>query len=355
VDTPPVTEGGGTAAFPRDDVRIEVLGRLSGPELAQVALLVEHATENDGVRPLSEHVSLHLRYGGDARVRNVLVYVPDESAPPGGSRLAAYAHLDVTDVVEGSSAELVVDPALRGRGLGRLLVTQLLSESPDGRLRLWSHGEQPAAAALAAGLGFTRMRALWQLRRSLYSPLPLPSLAPGVGVRTFRPGADDADWVELNALAFAAHPEQGGWTLDDLRRRMAEPWFDPAGFFLATRPDPDRASGERLVGFHWTKVHGGTDPHGHDHDADADHTHEADGALAAHGHEIIGEVYVVGVRPDEQGNGLGRALTLIGLRHLRSEGLPAVLLYVDADNAPAIALYTDLGFTRWDTDVMYRM
>ena len=37
-----------------------------------MADLVEAATEADGVRPLSEHVMLHLRYGGDAPVRNVL-------------------------------------------------------------------------------------------------------------------------------------------------------------------------------------------------------------------------------------------------------------------------------------------
>ena len=42
-------------------------------EVGRVALLVERATETDGVRPLSEHVALHLRHGGDAHVRNVLV------------------------------------------------------------------------------------------------------------------------------------------------------------------------------------------------------------------------------------------------------------------------------------------
>jgi mycothiol synthase len=47
-------------------------------------------------------------------------------------------------------------------------------------------------------------------------------------------------------------------------------------------------------------------------------------------------------------------MTLVGLRHLRHHGLPDAMLYVDADNAAAIALYTALGFTHWETDVMFR-
>jgi mycothiol synthase len=318
----------------RDDARaarVEVLGQLDADEVAEVAALVERATEADGVRPLSEHVMLHLRYGGDEEVRNVLVRVGDD--------LAAYGHLDITDEVEGASAELTVDPAHRRAGLGTLVVRTTLDETSDGRLRLWAHGEHPAAAAMAKRLGFRRSRSLWQMRRSLFAALPAPQVPAGVVVRTFRPGVDDDAWVALNALAFRDHPEQGRWSADDLHRRMHEPWFDPHGFFLAWRPDG--SGGDRLVGFHWTKVHGGN---GHDH-PHANH---------GHGHEPIGEVYVVGVHPDEQGTGLGRALTVEGLRHLRHLGLPEAMLYVDADNAAAIRLYTRLGFTRWETDVMFR-
>ncbi len=324
-------------------VSVEVVGQLDAAEVRAVSGVVEAATEADGVRPLSEHVVLHLRYGGDDRVRNVLTWAGDD--------LAGYAHLDVTDEVEGASAELVVAPAHRGRGVGRRLVEATVAETPDGRLRLWSHGGHPGAAALARSLGFVETRALWQLRRSLYAALPQVELPAGVTVRTFVPGRDDEDWVALNSDVFAGHPEQGSWSVDDLHRRVAEPWFDPAGFFLAERHDGERAG--RLVGFHWTKVHGGE---GHPHEPPSEHVHPhaREGLTGSHGHDPIGEVYVVGVDPAEQGNGLGRALTLVGLRHLRQRGLPDAMLYVDADNAAAIAVYTALGFTRWETDVMFR-
>ena len=312
-------------------LRLEVLGRLDADEVAAVALLVERATEVDGVHPLSEHVVLHLRYGGDASARNILAYR--------GAALVGYAHLDTTDEVAGASAELVVDPTHRGAGLGRHLVEAALAGSTGGRLRLWAHGGHPAAASLAAAMGFTKVRELWQMRRLLRAELPAAKWPAGVRVRTFVVGQDEDAWLALNARAFAAHPEQGAFDRADLDRRMGEPWFDPSGFFLAYRRNGGADSGELLIGFHWTKVHGG--------EGGSDHQH-------GHGHDPIGEVYVVGVDPDAQGGGLGRALTLTGLEHLRERGLPQVLLYVEADNAAAIRVYEGLGFTRWDTDVMYR-
>ena len=327
---------------PVQQVAVEVDRRIDPTTVAEVLRLVDAATEADGVHPLSEHVRLHLRYGGDEATRNVLARAP-------GGEVLGYAHLDVTDEVEGASAELVVHPEHRRQGVARRLTERLLAESPDGRLRLWAHGGHSDAERLAASMGFRRSRSLWQMRRSLYAALPEPRLPAGVSVRTFRPGQDDEDWVALNALAFAEHPEQGALTVDDLHRRMREPWFDPAGFFVAVRPDApaggDGARGERMVGYHWTKIHGGHEVH--DHDSLGPHAHEG------HGHDPIGEVYVVGVDPAEQGGGLGRALTILGLRHLRSRGLAQAMLYVDEDNSTAVRVYTGLGFTRWDTDVMY--
>ncbi|NAS25383.1 mycothiol synthase [Herbidospora sp. NEAU-GS84] len=297
------------------NAHVEIRERLDDDTVAEVRRLVQAATDADGVRPLNEHVMLHLRYGGDPGAKTALLY---ESGV-----LSGFAHVDPTDTVEGPSGELVIDPAARRRGYGRMLLDAILMET-GGRLRLWAHGDHPGAGRLAASSGFQRVRSLWQMRRSLFAPFPAARVPEGVRITTFETGRDEKEWVALNARAFAHHPEQGAWTVEDVRRREQEPWFDPAGFFLAFRDGT-------MTGYHWTKVHG-------------------DGG---HGHEPIGEVYVVGVDPAEQGSGLGKALTLTGLAHLRSLGLSQVMLYVDEDNRAAIGLYEGLGFSRWDVDVMY--
>ena len=305
------------------DVDVQRRARLTDKEIHAVQQLVDTSTDADGVRPLSEHVMLHLRHGGDEPTRNLLVWRGDD--------LAGYAHLDITDVVAGASAELAVSPSHRRQGVGHALVRALIADAGDGRLRLWSHGVHAGAKALAESMGFKQERVLWQMRRSLFAPVPAPEWPPGVDVRTFVVGQDEDEWLQVNNRSFAQHPEQGGWTLDDVHMRENEPWFDPAGFFLAEKAG-------HIVGFHWTKVHGARS-------SNSSHPHD---------HDPIGEVYVVGVDPSMQGQKLGPALTLRGLQHLRALGLPQVMLYVDDENTNAIGVYERLGFAKWDVDICFR-
>ena len=277
---------------------------LSSAEVADVLALATAADQADGVYPLSEDGVLGLRGTG----RTHLLSRNDDGS------LAGYAYLD------GTSGELVVHPRHRRHGHG----TALLEAAGPGELSFWAHGDEPAAHAFAEQAGFARSRVLWQMRRSL-ADLPDRPLPEGVTLRPFAPGEDDQAWLGVNSRAFAHHPEQGRWAADDLRLRFAEPWFDPAGFLLAVDPADDR-----LLGFHWTKVH------------------PADGDEPA-----IGEIYVLGVDPGGHRRGLGAALSMAGLRHLAGLGLSDVLLYVDESNEAAVALYRRLGFTIFSTDVMY--
>ena len=289
-------------------------------QVAEILTLAGAARLADGVAPLSEHGVLHVRYGRSGPDRDFIVTARGQ--------IAGYGYLDPpagpgSDV----SGELVIHPDRRRQGLGRALAGELTAAAAGHALRLWAHGDLPAAAALARSTGFERFRALWQMRRPLAAPLGRPVLPAGRTLRTFVPGRDEDEWLVLNSRAFAKHPEQGGWTRRDLELREREPWFDPAGFFIAEK---DGA----MAGFHWTKVHP-QDP-------------------AAPPSAAIGEVYVVGVDPAEQGSGLGRALTLAGLHHLRDLGVTQAILYVDEDNVRAIRMYEALGFARASVDAMYR-
>jgi mycothiol synthase len=322
-------------------------GRLTSAQVSGVLDLAEAATAADSVAPLSEHVRLHLRY--DAA---------DPSAEPAPGRdlilsvngeIAGYAYLDSPGHPDLEvSGELVIHPRYRGHGLGLALLRELIAQAGGHEIRLWAHGDLPAAGRLARAAGFERFRALWQMRRSLRDPLDEPRLPPGITLRTFRPGQDELPWLTLNARAFAKHPEQGAWQRHDLELREQEPWFDPAGFFIAERNGV-------MTGFHWTKVPGPAEPEPRGAAAKVPRGAAAKvprGAAAKV--QGIGEVYVVGVDPGERGTGLGRALTLAGLRYLRDRGLSEAMLYVDEDNVPAIRMYESLGFARWSTDAMYR-
>lgn len=275
-------------------------GLLDDAAADAVRELFASATEADGVVPASEDARLGLTDTDRTHVRAV----SDDGT------LAGYAQL-----AGDGTAELVVHPDSRRKGIGRLLLDRVLSLGAE---RVWAHGDHPGAAVLASSAGLARTRSLWQMRRPMTGlDLPAPSLPPEVRVRTFEPG-DESAWLAVNAAAFADHPEQGRWTAADLAQRMAEPWFDPAGFFVAER-------GTRMVGFHWTKM------------ANSD----------------AGEVYVLGIHPDEQGTGLGRILLVIGLRYLRHQGVNHVELYVEESNVGARKLYSSMGFTRSAIDVQY--
>jgi mycothiol synthase len=255
----------------------------------------------DGHDPVDESVHLRLKYHG----------LDDTSA---------WVESDGFALRHEHEVDLAVAPDARGRGLGGRLAA--LAAAEPGELTAWSHGDHPAARAIAARLGFVRSREMWVMRRPNTVPMDHPQgLPPGVTIRAYDGPSDDQAILAVNAAAFAGHPEQGAMSATDLAERMAEPWFDPAGLLLAVDADGE------LLGFHWTKQH------------DSEH----------------GEVYVVGVSPAAHGQGLGRALTIAGVRHLASRRTAEVHLFVESDNEPALRLYSGLGFihAEIDTHVQY--
>ena len=286
-----------------------------------LASLAERSRAADGEPPFSDQTLVDLR-SGRAGVTCVV-------ATDGDDLVGAAVVVPQQDAASTFTVELTVDPAHRNRGVATAIAGQLRA-AVDGTVEAWAHGNQPAAQRLAELYGLAPVRDLLQLRRTVAGAPDVPlevSLPEGVQLRPFEVGRDEQAWLRVNAAAFAEHPEQGRITLADLQEREGEPWFDARGFLLAVESQEP----ESVLGFHWTKVH-----------------------PASGGSPALGEVYAVGVDPSRQGGGLGRALTAAGINHLAEQGLQDVMLYVDADNSAAVALYESLGFERWHVDVMYR-
>jgi mycothiol synthase len=287
----------------------------AGPA-AEVRRIAEACDEADGVITLNEQACLQLKYRG---LRDASLWLGD-----GGFAL-----------LHGPILDLAVHPDARGNGVGTALAAAALAATD--RVDAWSHSDDPAAARIAARFGIPKERELRIMSRPTSLPVADVVVPPGIRVRTFLPSDEDA-LLEVNAAAFAHHPEQGHMTSEDFQERVAEDWFDPAGLFVAVPDEQTLDISEadlaadpsmQVLGFHWTKVHRDEDP-------------------------PYGEVYVVATNPKAAGRGLGTLLTNVGLRHLATQGIDEVILYVDGDNDPAIAVYEGQGFTAVRTEVQYR-
>jgi mycothiol synthase len=292
---------------------LEIKRQMTPTDIAVVSGLLEAAERADGHRPLDDHAWLDLVEGGRPGFAGLVAWEPGHDHP------VAYAQ-----VSRGNNSwalELVLHPHHRYEmaTIGPELLDAavgVVADEGGGHVHWWVFEPTTAHDELARSVGLTPGRVLHQMRR----PLPVDEHTD-IPTRPFRVGVDEEAWLRVNNRAFHEHPEQGGWDHDTLAAREKEPWFDPAGFLLHERDG-------RLAAFCWTKVHRDHDP-------------------------VLGEIYVIAVDPDFHGQGLGRALTLAGLDHLASAGVTVGMLYVDADNTAALALYRSLGFTVHRTDRAY--
>lgn len=290
---------------------------LSAPDLSDAAFaarfhdVADAAAHTDGYRPFNEQALLDARSGR----RSPQLLLEGEDAV--GALILGQGQLD-----------LVVHPRYRRAGHATAALRRLFEDEGgmSGDLTAWAHGDHPGAGALADRFGFSATRTLLQLERPLTDAdaAAEPVLPAGVSITPFR-SDDAAEWVRLNALVFATHPEQGALTEDDLAARTNEPWFDADDLLLA-RADAADAGPGRILGYNWLKIEPGA---------------------------TLGEIYVLGVHPDAAGAGLGRALMLAGLARLRARGCTAVELYVEAESTAPVRLYRSLGFADRTVDVQY--
>lgn len=291
--------------------------------------LLDAVTAQDGVAPLDEAARLALT-GGTAHHLLLESDPTDRTGDADDVRLLAYASVLVDGTVQG-----MVHPAHRRRGHGTTVLKAALELHDEPGV--WAHGALDGSLAFLTAAGLHETRRLLTLHRPFDAEHPLAAVpAPrleGLRLDTFDAARDADRWVEVNALAFADHPEQGALTRADLDQRMAEPWFDPQDMVVA------RYDGS-LVGFVWLKREAPEPAADLDVDPDVSPSDA--------------EIYVVATDPSVQGHGVAGFLLAAALERLQSAGVPGVELYVEADNTPALRLYETWGFTVSGRDVQMR-
>jgi mycothiol synthase len=284
----------------------EITRQRTPADVAAVSALIRAAEAAVGHQLIAEHRFHDAAFGGGHEFAGLVAW-DGEHQPLAYAQVIRGERRWELELVYDHDADRA-DAALAAAEQALAAAVGLVAEAGGGHVHLWITKPEPAHDELAAAVGLARGRDLWQMRR------PLPVAVPfSVATRPFVVGQDEEAWLDVNNRAFDWHPEQGGWTREDVVEREAEDWFDPAGFLLHEEDG-------RLVGFCWTKIHGAHDP-------------------------PLGEIYVIAVDPAAHHRGLGRALVLAGLDHLARRGLTVGMLYVDAGNDAATRLYRDLGFT----------
>ena len=321
--------------------------RVRAADPTEVRAFLARLEVEDGVPPVDEDEQRRL--AGQPPVRDQdwwwgghLVTVDDVTVAYAGTRLAPDVHVsgiadcaarvDLAFDRRHPAAQQALHAALEDarEHAARAGSTDVCDERP---VEVWLRGATAADLATTADAGFRVQRRLHVLGASLGAALgatvdeiaaatghatrratgAADTVPDGLRLRTFDSDAA-ADDDAVVALLAAAYPERHVWHGSDFAALRASDWFRADDLLMLESEDG-------LLGIHWMKRRG-------------------DG---------IGEVHNLALAPEAQGRGLGGLLLDAGLSHLTDIGIHEVILWVDAENPPALALYRTRGFTpRWD-------
>lgn len=218
--------------------------------------------------------------------------------------------------------DIAVGSTNRGQGIG----SRLLESAMDHGRKLGAkvihipivQGVQPGEHFVRKR-GFRVTRRHWQMSLTEYGVgvLQIPS---GFELCHFRPG-DEESLCLLQNLVFTGswgfHPN----TVEEIRYLVNEDWCRPNSILFI-------CEGQRKVGYCWMM----------DHPIDKNK----------------GYIRMMGINPIYRNQGLGKAILVAGIKHLKKCGKKEIELLVDSRNQSAKRLYQSVGFQKKGTTLWYQ-
>ncbi len=206
----------------------------------------------------------------------------------------------------------------RKRGVGRQLYALIAQQAAQHPLkRLYSGGAKAHTLKqeFLARRGFEFDRYFWRMRLPADKDVPPVQLPEGYTVRTFVPGQDEELFMNVRNVCFADHFGSTPYTPETTAYIIQQEMFQPAGLFFAFKDGV-------VAGYCWSAISAEEN---------------------ARRNVSVGWIEHLGTVPEHRGVGLGRALLLIGVQHLRQQ-VSVVELGMEGENVAALRLYESVGF-----------
>ena len=236
----------------------------------------------------------------------------------GDGELAAFAQHTTPDPEHRYEAFGPVDPSFEGRGLGSAIIdwTEAQTRSrigEDSTVRLWNsvQANNAGAIALLETHGYAAIRSFWEMTMDLDDSFDAGAAPQGVTIRPVVMEVDGPAAFSVVNTAFRSHfgyveETFEGW----LAQQEADDTWDPTLGLLA----------------------------------------EVDGTIVGYSNngviDGVGYVFELGVLPEMQGRGIGRALLRHSFAMLAGRGISKGRLGVDTQNVTgAVELYRSIGMT----------
>ena len=262
------------------------------------------------------------------------------------NQLQAVAQLSVPELGKAMDGALWFRsrPTARNQGIegeiiewGERRMKELGAAKNNSSLKLFSEARdrQTERKVLLESSGFTICRYFYRMERSLLEPFGEPQLPPEFKLRSaLAPefgGARSRQltraWVEMFNQTFIDHWNHHQLTVEELESELNNPNYRPDLDFIAVAADGTFAA------FCYCFIH-------------QENNHRTgcrEGFIAA-----------LGTRRGFRRQGLGRAMLLVGMQHLKAAGMKKALLGVDAENpSGAMELYRSVGFRPVRTLIHY--